>query len=155
MINEDWTRWISASVAQHFIAALDPIYVYLETTERFTDKKKEWVEVRVDGPDCQEVSKGQFHLYIEVNLALVGISNPSDGQKFDRLIGKVISNFPKNMPIYRYGDQAVDDGSLVFCMTLLVDDREKIRVSRSGQVEPRTPVIQATVEGHYEAYVEN
>lgn len=155
MLNEDWARWITSSIEQHFITNLSGLYTYLEGMERFTEGRLEWVEVRVDGPDFKEIVSGQWYGRLEINLAIVMTLNPRDGQKMTRLIGQVQKSFTKSIAVHKYGDQDQDDQSYLGCLQLLVGEHESIRTSKSGIVEPRTPITQATVEAHYDIYLEN
>ena len=56
-MDKNWSRWILASVNQHFIDEAQGVPVFLEGTIRDTRTIKDFYEVRVDGPDSTELSR--------------------------------------------------------------------------------------------------
>lgn len=108
-------------------------------------------ELRFDGPYLRYNMPGIWNIYIEVNvLIMLEINNQI--YTMDDLTGLIQSSFPIQMNIFKYGPDTsgVDDGSLVGCMKLVAGSaREKLQVSNFGQVDPRLPHLQSSVEGHY------
>lgn len=153
-INQNWTKWITASIVAHFNTLLSPsMKVYFENEKRDTREEKYVAEIRVDGPLFGEISKGVHHIYCEVNLLIQCIEDYTYMYKQQELLGLAQSAFT-NIQVRKYGNKTGDDESLVFCLSLIEKSRKSDRIvtSNFGEVEPNTKMLQATVEGHYELY---
>lgn len=135
----DWSRWIKASVAKHFAAALPSIHLFMEGEVRKSAEQATWIELRVDGPRAEEVTRGSWQLEVEVSV-LCCTPVQRDVYFIERLVGMVSAVFAASIPVYRYGDA----GTLLDCLT-----RRTFKVNHYGQIDPKTPVVQATVEGSY------
>jgi len=149
-INANWDRWIFASIAKHFEISISGAYVYVEGEPRETTANAPWVEVRIDGPDWTELSSGYFTGRIEVNI-LCAVVESSDTHAIRRVAGEVQSAFAAGIAVYKYGDGAGDDDSLLGCLQLMTDHRGKLGVKARyfGRIETTTPMQQASVEAHY------
>lgn len=158
-MNENWARWIFASVSKYFETACTGVATkfYVEGEERLIkDTEDTTIEIRVDGPDITDMGGGQYRLYVEVNV-LVGIKKSLDSHAIYRIIGPVQVAMASNIKVYKYGPdtEGVDTSALLGCLQLLQGmNKEKIKTSVFGQIEKSTFVEQATVEGHFEMYLE-
>jgi len=144
-------RWILASVSKHFDARRESLDMFIEGQHRDTQDKKNFIELRVDGPYFTELSKGYWRIYSEINVL---VQSAMDDQNFHTIwtnIGIVAAAFT-SIPVYKYGNGPDDDGSLFGCMNLISEARgkERIQVSYFGKIAPSAELQQATVEGHYE-----
>jgi hypothetical protein len=155
-VNKEWPRWIFASICKHFDARKQGISMYVEGQLRLVDDLQEFFELRIDGPNLTEVSHKYWKLYLEVNVLIQSIKDDADFHRDQRLCGIIASAFT-DIPLFKYGGSSVDDGTeSLGCLTLLQDARskEKITISHFGQIEPNTNLIQSTVEGHYEMFLD-
>lgn len=157
-MNENWARWVFASVSKYFETACTGVATkfYVEGEERtIKDTEDTTIEVRMDGPDITDMGAGSYRLYIEVNV-LVGVKKSTDTHNLYRLLGSVQEAMLSNISVYKYGSDTggVDTGDLLGCLQLLQNTREKIKTSVFGQIEKNTAIDQATVEGHFEMYLE-
>jgi len=121
---------------------------------RETRVLKDFIEFRQDGPYLTEVCKGVWRVFIEVNIL---VQSAMDDKNFHRIhtnVGIVAAAFT-SIPVYKYGNNAQDDQSLLGCLQLVSDARgkERIQISHFGRIDVGTPLHQSTVEGHYEMFL--
>ncbi len=155
MSNENWPRWIFASVCKHFNTLRGDLPLFIEGQLRETEGVKDFIELRVDGPDLTEVSKGYWRAYNEINVLVQSAQDESDFHRIHRNVGLVAQMFT-NIQVFRYGNGVDDTSTLLGCMKLINDfkSHEKIQIAHFGKVDAATPLLQATVEGHYEMFIE-
>ncbi len=150
-INENWARWIMASLHKHFDDNRQGLILYVDGQIRDTRTESEYIEVRVDGPNFTEISKNNWKIFVEVNVLVSVTMDNKDLHRLVKYIGIVSAAFIDIM-IYKYGDGASELG----CMRLLQDTgtHERVQVSNFGVIDPAINLQQATVEGHYELLLE-
>jgi len=124
-------------------------FVYVEGQIRDTSTQTSYYEVRIDGPDITQFNHDRYKLRSEVNILCS--ANHIEDENMHRIYhmaGLVASLFIPGIPIYQYGDGDAQLG----CAELIQDlrKRERIQTSHFGQIDPNVPLMQATVEGHYE-----
>ncbi len=150
LTKKNLTRWINASINDHFATVLTPnIFVFVEGDTRKTREESDFVEVRVDGPLIKEASHGFFYITCEVNCLVNSVVNDNNLYGLDINIGLVEVAFTRALPIYRYGDGVDDDQSLLGCLKLIDDRRNSLDVFKLGRMLIEAPIMRATVEGHY------
>lgn len=153
-VNANWPRWIFASVSKHFDARRQGLNLFIEGQHRDTSDAGAYIELRIDGPEFREDSKGYWRVFSEINVL---VSTPLDDTNFHLHqvnIGIVAAAFT-TINIYKYGTGVLDDQSLLGCYQLVHDyiGRERLIVSNFGQIDPAVKLLQATVEGHYEMFL--
>lgn len=165
-------RWISASITKHLFDGLmaigDDFTIFLEgmprnkegtiinTSQAITNTKPgsmadgNLYEVRIDGPNLLWLQDEDWETFTEVNI-IFSAPLGEDLYALDRKIGMMITLFSKTISIMKLGDSDVDDGTHVGCIKLFMsgDKRERLVVSRFGQIDPSVPLLQASIEGHY------
>jgi len=57
--------------------------------------------------------------------------------------------------VYKYGNESIDDQSFIGCLMLISDRagrqlRDDVDIRNFGQIEPRNPIQQSTIEAHYD-----
>ena len=144
MMNENWPRWIQASVTKHFIDAFAGFKVFTEGSERDTDKDKEYVEIRMDGPIARPQVNNQYELEVTPNI-LVTTVGVKDTYKHRRVMGKVLAAFTNGIPVKRYGNGDQDDDSLLGCLQL----KSEVRGNYFGQIDTVLKIEQSTVDAEY------
>jgi hypothetical protein len=152
-MNDRLPVWIVLSIAKHFKDLLIGQNVYLEGQARDTSKEESWIEIRVDGPVENRVSYKHSKWKYEINLLIVTTRNDNVA-RIHELCGIAQPCFKDSIPIYRYGSDNGDDGTLYGCLRLIIGFRERIVTSIFGNVNPTTNLLQACIEGHYEIDVE-
>lgn len=152
-LSKHLTRWIIASVSKHFEDRRQGLSMFIEGQIRDTRSLKDFMELRIDGPNLTELSKGFWQAYIEINVLVQAAQDDADYHRIYKNVGIVTVAFTNTIQIFRFGDGVDDDDSLVGCVNLLGDkeSRERIQTSHFGQVEPETGIFQSSVEGHYVA----
>lgn len=150
-----WDQWIYASIANHFDAYRQGVYMYVEGFPRETDDKSEWFECRIDGPFYDGTTNGQWIVDVEINIAICVVMN-NNAYRPHQLAGIMANAFTFSIPVNRRGDASenpVHDGTLLGCLHLKPGDRERIDKSFFGKVRPDTELMQASLEGHYRMYL--
>lgn len=152
-INHNWPRWIFASVSKHFTDAMaeHEVPIFIEGQHRDTVELPEFVELRMDGPRTRQLSKGCWELRIEVNILVTFAMNDRDYHRPHQLVGYVAAAFKDAIIAYKKGNGPEDDQSVLGCLQLLQNSatRDYLEINHFGQIDKRTDIIQATVEGHY------
>ena len=141
-----WPRWSKIAFFKAADAVRESIPVYFEGDERTTRLDKNFVEVRMTGPDIREPSKGCHILEVQFNLLINAKENANDLYTPDRLIGQFMDAFANEISVFRLGSELVDDGSFVGCYRLI----SEIDVVQFGIVDKTLRTIQAQIEGTYE-----
>lgn len=70
-MNVNWPRWIKASIRRHIKTILGDCTLILEGQERKDNEPLTRYELRIDGPDTDEVAEGEFELSIYINLLIM------------------------------------------------------------------------------------
>jgi len=148
----NWPRWIFASVSKHFSDALPSgITLFIEGQHRATRTEKDFFELRIDGPTLREISKGCWLFRIEVNILVQSAMDDGNYHRIHQGVGDVAATFTNGIPVYRKGSGPLDDQSFVGCLQLLEsgEHRDFLEINHFGQIDVKTKIMQATVEGHY------
>lgn len=142
--DENWPRWVQASVADHFKAAAaalsPPIPTLVEGIDERTTtfiEANERIEIRVNGPSIVEQSHRYWHLEVDVNILIFSymggaLPNVYSGTQITGNMAKV-ANDP--IPIYKYGTGVSDDQSLIGCLTLRRGKEESVKVFHFGEID--------------------
>ena len=156
--NPNWPRWIFATVSKHFTDAsqVAGTPLFIEGQHRDTSKLKDFYELRLDGPTLREVSKGCWILRIEINILATSVMNDSNYHTIHQLVGNAAAAFEKAITVLKYGNNPQDDKTFVGCLQLIQDreTRDFIEINHFGQVDVKTKLMQASVEGHYKMVLE-
>ncbi len=162
MINENWPRWVFASITKHF-AESDGIVLYSDWTTASSDLPlivegipldyKNWqnvAEIRLQGPEISEPSKDFFTLQCVVNILIQTVMSNTDLHLQMRSIGTIMSAF-SDIQVYRYGTGATDDQGSLGCLHRVdIPGRDKqIVVHQFGQIASDVKLQQAAVEATY------
>jgi len=152
-LNQNLTRWIIASISKHFEDRKQSLTVFIEGQIRKTRELLDFLELRIDGPNQTELSKGFWQVYVEINVLVQSAQNAANYHRIYNSVGIAVAAFTQSISILKLGTAVGDDGSLVGCLNLQGDKeaRERIQISHFGQVEPETGIFQSSVEGHYVA----
>jgi hypothetical protein len=151
-INANWARWIFASVSDHFNTRFPTVELYIEGQHRDTSKLKEYLELRMDGPTWNEASKGYFIGSIDINILVTVTVNEEEYHRPHQLAGEVQATFDKSIDVFKYGCNPQDDQSHLGCLSLKQNrsNRDFVELNQFGIIGTDVPLMQSTVEGHYE-----
>ena len=151
--NENWTRWIFASVANHVkvLAATEnlPMIVNgLDAPDATYMKAAHRAETRITGPSSQELSHNWFRLEVDVGI-LFSSRLGVDRYAVLKHIGAFQSSMDSNIPVYKYGGEVGDDDSLLGCLTPRTGLNNAVRVLHFGQPSPNEEFNQSLVDVRY------
>lgn len=151
--NKNWSRWIHASVGDYFTNhfGAESLPLFIEGQHRDTNDLQHFAELRIDGPRLTEVSKDCWLFRVEVNILLTSNMNDGNYHTIQQNVGIAQSGFV-NIDVFRYGNfSAEDDDSFLGCLRLIQDrtSRSFLEANQFGQIDIKTHILQATVEGHY------
>lgn len=154
MINIKWPRWTTASIVKHFTDNISGVDVFVEGEERPTNPTN-LVELRIDGPEIRELHQNYFRLYVEINILVQVTIDDTNLYSQEDVIGEVCNAFSNIITVYKKGLDSEDDGSFVGCYNLITRGRnaDGVKVFRFGQIEQDIRILQSTIEGHYEMYL--
>ena len=148
-MNSNWPRWIFASVTNHFSAT--GYKTFVEGEPRDTWEEKDFIEVRMDGPYFLQFDSSTWEAIIEVYILIQSAMDFSNLHKIHSMCGIVASAFTSSIQVFKYGIETYDDQSLIGCLQLIQDkrDRQLLTISHFGQLAPDKLLQQAAVEGHF------
>lgn len=153
--NENWDRWIFATMAFNFNEQFkNDFEIFIEGTHRGLPGNTELLEFRMNGPQRRQPSRGYFWLTVQINILIRSYMDDNDFHKIQRNVGKVVNWLANNHCIFRYGDGVDDDQTLLG--TLHHKNRaksDKVQVNHFGQIDPKFRIEEATVEAEFEMYL--
>ena len=148
-MNVNWPRWTRASFNVAFVNAISTesgLPLFIEGTDRRTEKLPAYAELRLSGPSVTELSRGYFQLDLMVDVLVCTKRNDGDIYAHDRSIQSALSAFTTNVSVFQFGD---DPSVLVGCYVLLPRSKESIAITNFGQVDPTVRMFQSTIEATY------
>lgn len=150
--NKNWARWIHASIGDHFTTRFtnESVPLFIEGQHRDTNEIQHFAELRIDGPRLYEVSKDCWLFRVEVNILLTSAMDDANYLTIQQNVGIAQASFT-TINAYRYGNGPDDDDSFLGCLRLLQSrtSRDFLEANQFGQIDIKTHILQATVEGHY------
>lgn len=143
-------RWMLASISRHFDLQKGSYHLFIEGQKRETNKYKEWLELRQDGPYYAKLKPRRWQAYVEINVLVSCSMTDQEYHDIYRMVGLVSTMFG-TIGVYRFGpDSIIDTEDFIGCLELVTDNkREQLKINHFGQIDPKENLLQATVEGHY------
>jgi len=153
-INKNWPRWVFASISKHFDGKRQGLPLFIEGQHRDTRSLKDFIELRMDGPQFTEISRKYWRLYFEINILVQSTIDDNNYHRIHQNVGIVAAAF-SDIVLFKYGDGPDDDQELWACAHLMQDTRKRqhLDIFHFGQIDKQCKLLQATVEGHYETFV--
>jgi hypothetical protein len=148
-IHPDWVRWCYTSINKHFDGSKRAYSLYLEGDARTLQSEAEFAELRMDGPFIEIPQKRLYYLDVEINILCQTHVDPRQHYSAQVMVGTFASAFRNQIPVYKFGDGPLDDGSLLGCFHLQRSLKEKVDISYFGVIKSDTKILQTTIEGHY------
>jgi len=144
---EHWARWtlIAFNLAANAVKT-DEYPVYIEGDSRTTALLRNFAEVRLDGPNIEEVSKGCFKLSSTFNLLINSKVDADDLYSLERILGQFQKAFTNGLDVFKLGGGPDDDETLLGCYLL----KSEIEVNKFGLIQDGIELMQATIEARYE-----
>lgn len=122
-MNPNWARWVYASVADYLKAvAEDNSLPWLvdgseDRGDEFSQAQAH-VEIRINGPFTEELSKGYYRLTVDVNVLLQVRYEEVNGYQRQTLIGAFQAAMQGPIPVFKFGAEVGDDKSQIGCLTI-------------------------------------
>lgn len=160
ILNKNLARWVFASLSVYFKSITDSLNLPLlveGVDEREPEKMQEdHVELRVNGPFVKEVSHGCWRTWIDINLLLVNRMMMSTKNAYDIVQwgGVFEQAMAERIPVYKYGSNPEDTGTLLGCLTGRKGSSESVRLIHFGQVNKVDRIRQAIIDARYEMFLE-
>jgi len=143
-MNENWNRWIYASIAKHFnttIAVPNSLYMYIAGRSDDTGKHDEFIELRISPIQTTEISKNNYRINVKIDILYSVQLVPEDGFRAQTVAG-LIETAITDICVYKYGKKPGDDGSLLGGLQL---QRQPVESNCFGQISSDTRLIQGAV----------
>ena len=135
-----WPKWIWASVAKYMKGVSDSLNLQL-LVEGIDDRQSKNVrashaELRINGPFIFELSKEYYIVQVPINILLVDfmVGDGTNAYRLQKWAGKFQSVMDFPIPVYRYGQDLPDDGTLLECLRVKRTRDGGVRVIHFGQV---------------------
>jgi hypothetical protein len=143
--SQHWARWSLSA----FLKAMDLVKgdypLYVEGDERTTRLDVNFVEVRVDGPDIDELCKNYFLLQCQLNVLINHKMSVTDLYSPERILGQFQTGFTNTVNVFRVGNGPDDDQSFLGCYQLI----GPLDTSKFGVVNKDLRVVQLMLEARY------
>jgi hypothetical protein len=159
--NPNWTRWIFASVIEHFdtnvFTPQSLPFLAEGIHERDTDfmESPDRAEIRLNGPWARELSANYWRIWVDINILVTSNfgNDTKDVYTLERNLGFVHEFADTYIPIMRYGAGVDDTGTLLGCLRPRSDKNDSIRVIHFGQLNNIDRIKQGQVDGRYIMYL--
>jgi hypothetical protein len=157
--NPNWARWVFASLATYFtsVAQKCNIPVLVEgLDERTTEfmEATDRVEVRITGPFIRDLSVKYYECAVDANALF--FSRYEEGKnKYDILaaVGAFQQAMDSPIPLYRLGNQDIDDGGIFGVLEPRKNRGESTRVLHLGQADLTNRIKSTLVDARYFTYL--
>jgi hypothetical protein len=153
MINSNWPRWISASVADYFKVVTDTLHLPL-LTEGVDDRAHKTMhynhaELRVNGPFIQEPSHNYYILNVDINVLLTELMGDVNAYNMTTWCGAIQNAMDGPINVYRYGSETGDDQAWIGCLIPRRGGGNSNRVLHFGQLNRVDRILQSEVDGRF------
>jgi len=148
-IEAEIVRWIYASIYKHVEGFKGEYSLYMEADERNVMDFPKFAELRIDGPKIRTAQRRYKKYSVEINILCSTHTHPVDLYAHQNIVGHFARALEKDIPVYRYGDGTLDDGSLVGCFVPQRHWKEHVAIDSFGHIRHDTKIEQSTIEGHY------
>lgn len=161
MARKDWTRWIFASVADYLkqVAAERNLPVLVEHLDDRTEafmQAADRAEIRITGPFIQELSRGYWRAFVDVNVLLTSRYDGSQKDAYSILkhAGALQDALSSPMGIWNFGNEPGDfvEGepeTQKFVGCLVPRSKQAARVFHFGQIHPTDRVRQTEIDSRH------
>lgn len=153
----NWTRWVFASVAEHFSSNVftpNNIPFILEGIDERDDQfmtEQDRAEVRINGPWSSELSSNWWRIWVDINILVTSYFGGTDKDAYtlERNVGLIHEYADTTISVRKHGPGPGDDGSLLGCLRPRAGKNDSIRVIHFGQFSKTDRIKQSQVDGRY------
>jgi len=136
-------KWTLLSIMKHFTDSIT-LHTFVEGTERRTEAQTDYCEIRLDGPDMAEGSKGTFVSNCTVQTLVVTKIDLTNPTKHIENIQQVNEAFANCILLY--------NGTTEVGM-LQLNNKEGINIENLGQIDQSLDILQANIVGDYKVII--
>lgn len=155
--NPDWTRWIFASITEHFATnvmtpnSLEFITEGIHERDTLFMESEDRAEIRINGPFARELSVRYWRIWVDINTLVTSDfgNHTRDVYRLERNLGLIHEFSDTSIEIRRFGSGPGDDGTLLGCLRPRSDKNDSIRVIHFGQLNNVDRIKQGQVDGRY------
>lgn len=156
-MNENWTRWIMASIAKYFsdtcIAIPLPLLVDGIDEREEESLHFDHAELRITGPSINELSKNYFRVLVDINVLITELMDQTNAYKLQTWCGKISNAMNGPINIYKYGGEIGDDSSYVMCLRPINGDNDPNNILHFGQLGKVDRLRQSMIDGKFVVYI--
>ena len=151
-MNPNLPRWIFASLNGHFDSVASGLSVRFHVEgvdeDEALDFTSDNILFRLNGPFA-DIGIGLEIYRVETQILLTDIIETTGGNPYDIYVwaGKYQEAMLEAIPIYRRGNGAEDDDSLIGCLNPDFRRKDPIRVVSYGEVDRDARIKQVSVNG--------
>lgn len=152
-----WPRWVHASIGTYLDAVGEtenyPTLISgIEDRTNEFDKEPNKVEVRVNGPNIYEPSKGYFRGEVAINILITSnMGECKDRYIHDRILGIFFEALDEKIPIRSCGpDPDIDKDEQIACLCIQSGDNQGVKMFRFDSPDPNDRVRQAMLTATYD-----
>lgn len=160
--NPNWTRWIFASITEHFSSnVMTPKsipYLVEGIDERDDDfmSQEDRAEIRINGPFSTEQSSNYWRIWVDINILVTSYygGENKDVYTAERNAGFIHEFADTSIPVLRYGTGMDDTGTLLGCLVPRSSKNDdSVRIIHFGQVNKVDRLKQSQIDGRYVMYL--
>jgi hypothetical protein len=161
MIDPNWSRWMTASVANAMTTVAQSIPIP-SVMDGIDDSNKTFAEapasatIHTSGPHIQELSRDFFRVYLDVNvLVKTEMGDTTNRLNHDTICGIFQSALDTPIGVYQFGSEPDDDPSATIgCLLSRTGSSESVRIVQFGQPSVTDRVRQSVVQAHLYMYLD-
>jgi len=148
------SRWVFASIAYYFKTIADdlnlPYFVEGVDEREPDDMLQNHCEMRVTGPFTKEMSRGYYHIEININVLLTNLMEMTGENAYSIIdwCGAFQESMLDPIPVYKYGTGPQDTGQWIGC--LRVKNNTQVNVFHFGQVNKTDRIRQSELDAVFE-----
>lgn len=144
----EYVKYIIKSINQHCQSRL-PVDARIFYTGQFMPELSGTrYEIRISGPAYKALGKNNEYIYVELNILCTAALN-AEMYVLEYMLGEATKCMTDVIHV------TDDDGVFLFCLELMQSRRrdDRVQVRRFGQIDSAVPVLQGSVEGHYDTTI--
>jgi hypothetical protein len=161
MALKDWARWIFASVADYLksVATERQLPVLVEHLDERTEafmQASDRAEIRITGPFIQELSRGYWQVFVDVNVLLTSRYDGSDAYSILKHAGAFQAAMDLPIGVWNFGSEPGDyvEGDpttqhFLGCLVPRPGRNSLVRVLNFGQIALVDKIKQTEVDARY------
>jgi hypothetical protein len=154
MLDQNWARWIVASVAVYFKAIADtiPINFKISGIDECEIPNRNYAELTVTGPFIQQLSKNFYQLTVEVNVLLTNLmlETSDNGYNIQTWCGIFQKAMDGPITVYKKGNLVGDTGTSIGCLISKQTGMDANKIMHFGQISKVDRVRQSMISGKFQ-----